>query len=207
MRLRINRRKGRWVIAQITPFAIIYIMAKLLQHIDLYTGSKHLTDAYLRFTDVIHDVGYMTDFTPQNDDELVVEATGKLVVPGFIDVHKHGGYGLDTMDGDVEKLDDMVNKMVTEGITSLFPTTMTQSPENIERALVTIDEVAKINPVIQGIHLEGPFINKVFMGAQPEEYIIDPNTALLKKWYELAGKRIRLVTYAPENGGIPDFGA
>ena len=95
--------------------------------------------------------------------------------------------------------------MVTEGITSLFPTTITQSPENIERALVTINEVAKTNPVIQGIHLEGPFINKVFMGAQPEEYIIDPDTELLKKWYALSGERIRLVTYAPENGGIPDF--
>ncbi|ORI96717.1 amidohydrolase family protein, partial [Leuconostoc pseudomesenteroides] len=46
---------------------------------------------------------------------------------------------------------------------------------------------------------------KVFMGAQPEEYIIDPNTELLKKWYALSSERIRLVTYAPENGGIPDF--
>ena len=130
-----------------------------------------------------------------------------MVVPGFIDVHKHGGYGLDTMDGDPDKLNNMVNLMVTEGITSLFPTTITQSPENIERALVTINQVAKKNPVIQGIHLEGPFINKVFMGAQPEEYIINPNTALLKKWYALSGERIRLVTYAPENGGIPDFEA
>lgn len=182
-------------------------MAKLLQHIDLYTGSKHMADAYMRFTNIINEVGYMVDFQPRDDDELVVEATGKLVVPGFIDVHKHGGYGLDTMDGDPEGLNTMVNKMVTEGITSLFPTTITQSPENIEKALVTINEVAKSNPVIQGIHLEGPFINKVFMGAQPEEYIINPNTELLKKWYALSGERIRLVTYAPENGGIPDFEA
>lgn len=182
-------------------------MAKLLQHIDLYTGKKHITDAYIRFTDVIHDVGYMVDFTSRDDDELIEEATGELVVPGFIDVHKHGGYGLDTMDGDPKKLNDMVNKMITEGITSLFPTTMTQSLENIERALMTIDEVAQNNPVIQGIHLEGPFISKVFIGAQPEAYIIDPNTELLAKWYALSGERIRLVTYAPENGGIPDFEA
>lgn len=182
-------------------------MAKLLKNIDLYTGYQHIADAYVRFTDVIQDVGYMVDFSEQADDELIAEATGRLVVPGFIDVHKHGGYGLDTMDGDPDKLNSMVNLMVTEGITSLFPTTITQSPENIERALVTINQVAKKNPVIQGIHLEGPFINKVFMGAQPEEYIINPNTALLKKWYALSGERIRLVTYAPENGGIPDFEA
>lgn len=182
-------------------------MAKLLKNIDLYMGYQHIADAYVRFTDVIQDVGYMVDFSEQADDELIAEATGRLVVPGFIDVHKHGGYGLDTMDGDPDKLNNMVNLMVTEGITSLFPTTITQSPENIERALVTINQVAKKNPVIQGIHLEGPFINKVFMGAQPEEYIINPNTALLKKWYALSGERIRLVTYAPENGGIPDFEA
>ena len=182
-------------------------MAKLLKNIDLYTGYQHIADAYVRFTDVIQDVGYMVDFSEQADDELIAEATGRLVVPGFIDVHKHGGYGLDTMDGDPDKLNNMVNLMVTEGITSLFPTTITQSPENIERALVTINQVAKKNPVIQSIHLEGPFINKVFMGAQPEEYIINPNTALLKKWYALSGERIRLVTYAPENGGIPDFEA
>ncbi|MGR8822043.1 N-acetylglucosamine-6-phosphate deacetylase [Leuconostoc citreum] len=182
-------------------------MAKLLKNIDLYTGYQHIADAYVRFTDVIQDVGYMVDFSEQADDELIAEATGRLVVPGFIDVHKHGGYGLDTMDGDPDKLNNMVNLMVTEGITSLFPTTITQSSENIERALVTINQVAKKNPVIQGIHLEGPFINKVFMGAQPEEYIINPNTALLKKWYALSGERIRLVTYAPENGGIPDFEA
>ncbi|MGR8808387.1 N-acetylglucosamine-6-phosphate deacetylase [Leuconostoc citreum] len=182
-------------------------MAKLLKNIDLYTGYQHIADAYVRFTDVIQDVGYMVDFSEQADDELIAEATGRLVVPGFIDVHKHGGYGLDTMDGDPDKLNSMVNLMVTEGITSLFPTTITQSPENIERALVTINQVAKKNPVIQGIHLEGPFINKVFMGAQPEEYIINPNTTLLKKWYALSGERIRLVTYAPENGGIPDFEA
>ena len=173
-------------------------MVKLLKNIDLYTGYKHMPDAYIRFSDTILDVGYMADFVPDAEDTVIEEASGRLVVPGFIDVHKHGGYGFDTMDGDPEKLNEMVNLMVTEGITSLFPTTMTQSPENIERALVTIDQVAKTNPVIQGIHLEGPFINKVFMGAQPEEYIVDPDTELLKKWYALSGERIRLVTYAPE---------
>lgn len=135
-------------------------MAKLIKSIDLYTGYQHMEDAFMRFTDTVEEVGYMIDFKEKADDELINEASGKIIVPGFIDVHKHGGYGLDTMDGDPEKLNTMINKMITEGITSLFPTTITQSPENIERALKTIDQVAKTNPVIQGIHLEGPLLTK-----------------------------------------------
>ena len=178
---------------------------KIIKDVTLYTGNGHIEDAFMRFDKTIQQVGYMADYQPKPDDVVITEASHKIIVPGFIDVHKHGGYGFDTMDGDPEKLNQMVNRMVTEGITTLFPTTMTQTKENIEQALRVIDEVARYNPVIQGIHLEGPFINKVFMGAQPEAYIIDPDVDLLERWYALSGQRIRLVTYAPENGGIPEF--
>ena len=50
-------------------------------------------------------------------------------MPGFIDVHSHGGYGIDNMDADPEKINEMTYKMLSEGITTYFPTTMTQSDE------------------------------------------------------------------------------
>ena len=85
-----------------------------------------------------------------------------------------------------------------EGITSYFCTTMTQTYENIEKAMVNIKEAAEKNPVIQGIHLEGPFISVNYKGAQDASYIKKPDENVLAKWNALSGSRIRVVTYAPE---------
>ena len=60
-------------------------------------------------------------------------------------------------------------------------------------------------PVIQGIHLEGPFISAVFKGAQPEEHIELPDASLMRRWQELSGGLIRLVTYAPETSDATAF--
>ncbi|WP_313467145.1 N-acetylglucosamine-6-phosphate deacetylase, partial [Carnobacterium sp.] len=135
----------------------------------------------------------------------IIDAAGKMIVPGFIDVHSHGGYGWDSMDGNPEEIDQMVHKMQQEGITSYFATTMTQSYQNIEKAMVAIKEAAKRNPVIQGIHLEGPFVSVDFKGAQPEEYIKTPDAAMMRKWNDLSGGLIRLVTYAPETSDATEF--
>ena len=63
--------------------------------------------------------------------------------------------------------------------------------KNIEAALKAINKAAEMNPMIQGIHVEGPFISKDFKGAQPEEYIRPAQLDVLKKWQELSGNRIR----------------
>jgi N-acetylglucosamine-6-phosphate deacetylase len=100
----------------------------------------------------------------------------------------------------------MVHGQISEGITSVFPTTMTQSVENISNAMVAINEAAKQEPAIVGVHLEGPFINPHFKGAQPEQYIIAPSQELVQKWHELSGNRVRLITYAPEQAAnVADF--
>ncbi|MFR4145229.1 MAG: hypothetical protein ACLT1J_02105 [Mediterraneibacter gnavus] len=61
---------------------------------------------------------------------------GEYLIPGFIDVHSHGGYGLDGMDASADEIDWMVRQMAAkEGITSYFCTTMTQTSENVESAI------------------------------------------------------------------------
>ncbi len=95
--------------------------------------------------------------------------------------------------------------MVHEGITTIFPTTMTQSNEKIDHAMAGIATAAEKNPIIQGTHLEGPFIAAIYKGAQPEKYIKDPDAKLLDHWNKLSGNRVKLITYAPEDKGAREF--
>lgn len=177
---------------------------KVFSHATIYTGKEVIEDGYIRFDKEVIAVGKMDNFQKEQG-ETVINHQGELIVPGFIDVHSHGGYGMDSMDGDPDKLNEMIKKMFQEGITTYFPTTMTQSFENIENALRSIGEAAENNPVIQGIHLEGPFISPVFKGAQPEKYITAPDAELMKKWNTISGDRIRIVTYAPETSDASEF--
>ena len=177
---------------------------KVFSHATIYTGKEVIEDGYIRFDKEIIAVGKMDNFK-QEKDEIVTNHQGKVIVPGFIDIHSHGGYGIDSMDGDPDKLNEMIKKMFQEGITTYFPTTMTQSFENIEKALKSISKAAENNPVIQGIHLEGPFISPVFKGAQPEKYITAPDARLMEKWNTISGDRIRIVTYAPETSDATKF--
>ena len=112
------------------------------------------------------------------------------------------------MDASPEEIDEMVLKMAAnEGITSYFCTTMTQSYEEIERAMANIRAAAEKNPIIQGIHVEGPFVSLQYKGAQNPEFIKKPDAKALAHWNELSGGLIRLVTYAPEEAdpGFEDW--
>lgn len=183
-------------------------MSKVLTHATIYTGNDNqplLKDAYIRFDKQIEAIGMMAELIISANDQ-VIRADRKVIVPGFIDVHTHGAYGFDTMDGNAQDVVNMVHEQISEGITSVFPTTMTQSVENISNAMVAINEAAKQEPAIVGVHLEGPFINPHFKGAQPEQYIIAPSQELVQKWHELSGNRVRLITYAPEQAAnVADF--
>jgi N-acetylglucosamine-6-phosphate deacetylase len=137
------------------------------------------------------------------DVEKIEISEEQYVVPGFIDVHIHGAAGADTMDATIEALDTMAKALPAEGTTSFLATTITQKHEHIENALKNAALYRKGNndsgkSDILGVHLEGPFINAKRAGAQPKEYIIDPDIELFKHWQELAEGSIKLVTVAPE---------
>ncbi|MEH7492560.1 N-acetylglucosamine-6-phosphate deacetylase [Neobacillus niacini] len=130
-------------------------------------------------------------------------AEDQTVVPGFIDVHIHGAAGADTMDATIHALETMAKALPAEGTTSFLATTITQKHEKIETALINAADYLKGHndsgkADVLGVHLEGPFINKKRAGAQPMEYIMDPDIELFKHWQELAEGSIKLVTVAPE---------
>jgi N-acetylglucosamine-6-phosphate deacetylase len=127
----------------------------------------------------------------------------QILVPGFIDVHIHGAAGADTMDATIEALATMAKALPVEGTTSFLATTITQKHENIESALENAADYQSHSngpgkAEVLGVHLEGPFINGKRAGAQPKEYIIEPDMNLFKEWQTKANGTIKLVTVAPE---------
>jgi len=138
-------------------------------------------------------------------DEYMYLSDDLVVVPGFIDQHIHGVDNYDTMDGTIETIEGMANGLAKEGTTAFLATTMTQSVENITRALKSVDEYMSLNKKtgsrVLGVHLEGPFISKDFVGAQPIEYVQAPSIEAFKVYEEASGCHIKEVTIAPEVEG------
>ncbi|SFB22034.1 MULTISPECIES: N-acetylglucosamine-6-phosphate deacetylase [unclassified Bacillus (in: firmicutes)] len=133
----------------------------------------------------------------------IVIPAEQTVVPGFIDIHIHGAGGADTMDANLQALETMAIVLPAEGTTSFLATTMTQSKEKIEHALVNTADYAEHHNMpgkaeMLGVHLEGPFINEERAGAQPKGHILDPDIELFKRWQQLSNGGIKLVTVAPE---------
>ncbi|MGX8178620.1 N-acetylglucosamine-6-phosphate deacetylase [Exiguobacterium artemiae] len=173
-------------------------------HAEIYTGQTVIQSGFIRFGQTIQEIGAMTDYTAQ--DEEVIDLKGKRIIPGMIDVHIHGGYDVDTMDGDREALVRLSEAMLAEGVTSFFATTITQDWEQITCALQAARDVIETRQTtIEGIHLEGPFINPDYAGAQPLSFIVEPDVEQFLKWQQASGNHIKLVTYAPERPGARAF--
>ncbi len=127
---------------------------------------------------------------------------GEYIVPGFIDIHCHGGNGYDTMDSTYEVLKEISKFKAKNGCTGFLATTVTSSMKDTVKALKNISKYSKQSPKegaeILGIHLEGPFINVKQKGAQREDLIIPLSIEVMEKFIEKSNGLIKIVTYAPE---------
>ncbi len=138
------------------------------------------------------------------DFKKVLDFKEYFISPGFIDIHIHGAFGKDIIDGEESALDTISSFIVKNGTTGFLPTVLTAPLEDMEKAIRVIENfISKqergINGAkILGINLEGPFLNKKYKGAQREDCIIPPNIEVLKR---LLTKNVKLVTLAPEIEG------
>ncbi len=147
------------------------------------------------------------------DASLITEAytynEGEVVLPGFIDQHIHGAGGADAMDGTIEDLSTIANSVASEGTTGFLATTMTQSPQNILKAMNAVKEYKASNvkegAEILGIHLEGPFISTKHVGAQPIEYVAKPTIETFEEYMTASGDAIKIVSLAPEVEGAGEL--
>jgi N-acetylglucosamine-6-phosphate deacetylase len=127
----------------------------------------------------------------------VIDAQGKYVSPGFIDVHIHGAGGKDTMDSELSGLRTISEVLAKNGVTAFLPTTMTMGKEKIYKALDTVRLATSENfrgAKILGAHLEGPFISRKCKGAHDENHIIKPDFQFIKNYIDI----IKIITIAPE---------
>lgn len=125
-----------------------------------------------------------------------IDAGGNYLAPGFIDIHIHGCAGADTMDKQDNALEIISEKLPRTGVTAFLPTTMTMDFALVKNTLERIRSKIGGGPgaEILGCHLEGPFINSDYKGAQDPQFITAPEFAKIRDFIDV----IKLVTIAPE---------
>lgn len=123
-----------------------------------------------------------------------------LLVPGFIDRHIHGASGYDVMDANF--LGDIAKGILQEGTTTFLPTTMTASVKDLQKVISAVKNYKnKGGAKVLGLHLEGPFISKDYIGAQNKEYLLSPSVTAFNQIVKEDKNLIKLITLAPELKG------
>jgi N-acetylglucosamine-6-phosphate deacetylase len=159
---------------------------------------------YLEITDGVF--GEFTKEAPQGDVTILREE-GKWIAPGLVDTHIHGYMNHDVMDNDAQGLKVMSEGLLSCGVTSFLPTTLTSSKERLKAVAQTIGEVYQEVPgaKVQGIYFEGPFFTEEHKGAQNPSYFGDPDLATFHEWQEASGGLIKKIALAPERQGVKEF--
>lgn len=141
----------------------------------------------------------------------IIDGEGKYLSPGFIDIHNHGNFGHDAMEGTYEALDVMADFHIKNGVTSFLATTMTEEMDKIKKAVRNIGEYVNdrknnrdVKAQVLGIYLEGPYFSMEKKGAQPPQYIKNPDLEEIKNLIELSNNTIKIVALAPELEGAKE---
>jgi len=121
-----------------------------------------------------------------------------MVVPGFIDVHTHGAFGKDTVDGTWDAIHTIGRFFAAHGVTSYLPTVGTFTPELIMKAIDNVITCPQPEDGARhlGIHVEGPYLNVEHRGAQQKDLIRKPDAVEYQQWLDTGV--VKLITIAPE---------
>lgn len=172
------------------------------------TNARILRDsAFTDSTGMLVENGKITAFTdtvPENAQ--IVDCGGRLVIPGFVDIHIHGGGGSEFIDGTSEAFKTVARTHCLHGTTSLCPTPASCSLSSLYKLFDvyrSVKDNAKYCDFL-GIHLEGPFLSLENKGAQNASYIISPTKELMKELLERGKGAVARISFAPENEGMND---
>ena len=154
-------------------------------------------DVAIIYDETIQAILPMQEFAHHAFTGAVLDAAGKYVSPGFINLHMHGCAGKDTMDEDPEALPAMAAMQARHGVTGFLPTTMTYDMPAIQRALQRVREVMQ-SPAkgarVLGANMEGPFISPAYKGSQKESNIQKADFTAIADYADV----VKIITIAPE---------
>lgn len=158
------------------------------------------------FTKIKGDIGIKEgkfDFSHKGTETIDME--GLLALPGFVDIHSHGGSGFDFCDATTESLDGLSKHYAKFGVTSVCPTTMTFPKEKLKEIFSAIESFKgkERGAYFHNINMEGPFISKTKCGAQDPQYVVSPDTDFFRELDSVS--KIALADVAPESDGAFAF--
>jgi N-acetylglucosamine-6-phosphate deacetylase len=181
----------------------------------LYTPLEEILDPVVFVED-----GRVTAFSSREKAEIPQNATildfasqfpDSILAPGFLDIHIHGGAGIDVMLASPLELAHLGKFLASHGVTGYFPTTVGASMDQICVALDRLAETIESNGTANsaatkgarplGIHLEGPFLSHKRPGVHPLENLLNPTPELFDRLWQAARGYIRMMTIAPELPG------
>lgn len=166
-----------------------------INNVTILTPEAPLNEHSLLFDEKVRAIVPDSEIQSNNDFQII-DGQGCFLSPGFIDLHIHGAYGFDTMDATLESLETISKNILSHGVTSFLATTMTESIVRIRKALVNIrvNRATVKGANIIGCHLEGPYLNVKYKGAQDESKFILPDISFISEFSDV----IKLITIAPE---------
>ncbi|MGB9598147.1 MAG: N-acetylglucosamine-6-phosphate deacetylase, partial [Candidatus Poribacteria bacterium] len=154
----------------------------------------------------ISDIGNSEDIL-NNPDGKIIDAEGKWVLPGFIDIHCHGGKGCDVMDGKFSDIETIAKYHASGGTTAFLPTTASSSIESILQALDAIHQarVYSVNGAkVIGAHIEGPYFCYAKRGCHLPKFVRNPRPQEYNRMLEFSDD-IASMTLAPELDGAEEL--
>jgi N-acetylglucosamine-6-phosphate deacetylase len=176
----------------------------------IFNGHIITPEGIIRNGSVLIKDGVISSIS-DHDEEVsgaeMVDAGGRYISPGFIDIHVHGGGGFDFMDNTIEAFLEIAKTHARYGTTALFPTTLTGSAEDIVNTLKTYDKAYPLNDMgseFMGVHLEGPYFAMNQRGAQDPKWIRDPDPEEYEYIISQSGS-IKRWSAAPELKGAISF--
>ena len=176
----------------------VYLYAK-----SIILEDREVSQAYLE----IKDDGTFGAILEEKPEGTIIDYSVYHLAPGLVDTHIHGYASHDVMDNDFEGIKVISEGLLSCGVTSWLPTTLTDSVENLDAVCETIGQHAgqETGAKIQGIFLEGPFFTEKYKGAQNPKYMSDPSIEKLDRWHRLSQGLVNKIAIAPERQGVKEF--